>query len=89
MVVYRRFLHPLRHFPGPQLAAITQHYHRYAVARGNNHLYLDRLHAIYGEYVRIGPNLLSVADPEWVYPIHNRQTHFKKAECECLKARAV
>lgn len=83
MVVYRIFFHPLRHFPGPKLASITQFYHvQQGAAKGNNHLYLERLHAKYGSYVRVGPNLLSVGDPAWVEPIHNRQTHFRKADRE-------
>ncbi|KAH8682042.1 cytochrome P450 monooxygenase-like protein [Xylariales sp. PMI_506] len=81
MAIYRVFFHPLRNFPGPKKARITQWYYSTQTGKNcDNFRYLDRLHAQYGDYVRVGPNLLSVADPDWVEPIHNRQTTFIKAE---------
>jgi hypothetical protein len=82
MLVYRVYFHPLRDFPGPPLARLSQFYYMSQTSkRCDSYLFLDRLHAQYGDYVRVGPNLLSVADPEWVEPIHNPQTKFLKAEC--------
>ena len=77
ILVYRWFFHPLRAFPGPPQAKLTQFWHVSKVIKNiDNFRHLDRLHAEYGEYVRVGPNLLSVADPDWVEPIHNAQTKF-------------
>lgn len=82
MLIYRVYFHPLRNFPGPPLARISQFYYMANTSkRCDSYRFLDRLHAQYGEYVRAGPNLLSVADPEWVEPIHNPHTQFHKAEC--------
>ncbi|KAH8197541.1 hypothetical protein TruAng_008277 [Truncatella angustata] len=80
MVMYRLFFHPLRHFHGPKFATITQMYHAYQISQGNNYVYLARMHAAYGGFVRIGPNTLSVAEPDWVDLVHNRHTLFKKAD---------
>ena len=77
MAVYRRFFHPLRAFPGPPQARWTQWWHVFQVINGvDNYRHLDRLHAQYGDYVRVGPNILSIADPDWVETIHNPHTKF-------------
>ncbi|KAI1338195.1 cytochrome P450 monooxygenase-like protein [Xylariaceae sp. FL0016] len=73
MAVYRAFLHPLRNFPGPKLAALSQIYHFLSVRRRvNNYKHIHRLHVQYGDYVRVGPNLLSVADPNMAERIHSQ-----------------
>ncbi|RMZ86839.1 hypothetical protein DV736_g5937, partial [Chaetothyriales sp. CBS 134916] len=79
--LYRRFFHALGKFPGPPQARWTQFWHISKVLKKVDHFrHLDRLRAEYGEYVRIGPNLLSVADPDWVEPIHSPQTKFGKSD---------
>ncbi|KAF9065949.1 cytochrome P450, partial [Rhodocollybia butyracea] len=57
---YRYFFHPLRHYPGPFMAAITQGYQAYynIIKIGGLVYQLDKLHEIYGPVVRIGPNTL-------------------------------
>lgn len=57
---YRLFLHRLRVFPGPCLAAITSLYKTYyEVFKGGELLqHLIELHAIYGPVIRIAPNEL-------------------------------
>ncbi|KAH7014463.1 cytochrome P450 [Microdochium trichocladiopsis] len=81
MMVYRSMFHPLRHFPGPFWAKFSQFWGVLKTApKTDNFRHLDRLHAQYGEYVRVGPNLLSVSDPDLVEPIHNTHTKFTKAE---------
>jgi hypothetical protein len=81
IAIYRLYFHPLRQFPGPPWARLTQFAHvRNVAAKCNGFKYLDQLHAEYGDYVRIGPNLLSIADPDWVEPIHNAQSKWEKAD---------
>ncbi|KXJ87901.1 cytochrome P450 [Microdochium bolleyi] len=81
MLVYRVWFHPLRHFPGPRLARLSQFWGVLKTApKTDNFRHLDRLHEQYGEYVRVGPNLLSVSDPDLVEPMHNTHTKFTKAE---------
>lgn len=81
MLIYRLFFHRLRHYPGPFLAKITQLHHIAMVFERADHFrYLDKLHQQYGEYVRIGPNKLSIADPDIVDIAHGPNTKFNKAE---------
>ncbi|KAI0502885.1 cytochrome P450 monooxygenase-like protein [Xylaria bambusicola] len=81
ILVYRAFFHPLRHFPGPKLARLSQFYHFFRIrAKVDNYRHLDRLHAQYGEYVRVGPNLLSISDPSMIEIIFHPQSQFNKAE---------
>lgn len=64
MTVYRIFFHRLRHFPGPWKAGITKFWHVYHCATSQNHLLLDRLHKEYGQFVRTGPEELTIFNPE-------------------------
>ncbi|KAJ1327353.1 cytochrome P450 family 628 [Microdochium nivale] len=81
MMVYRSWFHPLRRFPGPFWAKFSQFWGVLKTAPKTDHFrHLDRMHQQYGEYVRVGPNLLSVSDPELVEPMHNTHTKFTKAE---------
>lgn len=61
-IVYTRFFHPLRKYPGPFLASVTNWWFwrsvRYGIAE-NTQL---PLHKKYGPVVRITPNELSLAD---------------------------
>lgn len=81
MLIYRAFFHPLRYFPGPRLARLSQFYHFFHIkAKVDNYRHLDRLHEEYGEYVRVGPNLLSISDPDMIEVIFHPQSTFTKAE---------
>ncbi len=64
MIVYRRFFHRLRPFPGPWMAGITKFWHVYHCRNSQNHRLLDRLHDEYGQFVRTGPEELTVFHPE-------------------------
>jgi hypothetical protein len=65
ITIYRLFLHPLRHFPGPVPFRITKWWHfSKIVGRSDNYRLLHELHHQYGEVVRTGPNELSVVHPE-------------------------
>lgn len=55
MVVYRGFFHRLCRFPGPFLASITKAYTvGMAVKNIQQHLDYSRIHAQYGDIVRVG-----------------------------------
>ena len=54
ILVYRLFLHPLYHFPGPRGAAVSKLWHIYNNLSCQNHLLLDDLHKRYGDFVRTG-----------------------------------
>lgn len=64
LLVYRLFFNPLNRFPGPLLARVSKLYLVYLNANLLGHYELERLHQQYGPYVRVGPNDLSVVDPD-------------------------
>ncbi|KAF8075261.1 cytochrome P450 [Lyophyllum atratum] len=71
VVVYRLSpWHPLAHYPGPALAKISKWWVAYWVAKGERHLVLQRLHARYGPWLRIGPNEISVNIPGALRPVY-------------------
>lgn len=63
-IVYNLFLHPLRRFPGPKLAAITQFQALYYRSAGKAVVWNHELHQKYGPVVRVTPNELSFIQPE-------------------------
>ena len=60
MVVYRLVFHQLRHFPGPVLAKISKLYHMWNIRNYDQYLFLDKLHGRYGDFVRTGPNEITI-----------------------------
>ncbi|KAK3318817.1 cytochrome P450 [Apodospora peruviana] len=72
LVLYRCFLSPLARLPGPKLAALTSWYEcYYDVAKSAQYVFkIKEMHAEYGPIVRIGPNDVSIADPEFVDTIY-------------------
>lgn len=54
IIAYRALFHPLRAFPGPPLAKTSKLWHVFNILDSKNHLFLDDLHARYGDIVRTG-----------------------------------
>ncbi|KAI0301724.1 high nitrogen upregulated cytochrome P450 monooxygenase 2 [Multifurca ochricompacta] len=61
--------HPLANYPGPILARLSKFYFVLICAKGKQHLYYSQLHEIYGDYVRVGPNELSIRDASVIHPV--------------------
>ncbi|KAI0028696.1 cytochrome P450, partial [Vararia minispora EC-137] len=55
--------HPLARFPGPPFWAASSLFLAIAALGGQRYLIIDALHAKYGEFVRLGPDVLSVTSP--------------------------
>ncbi|KAK1764032.1 cytochrome P450 [Phialemonium atrogriseum] len=71
----------LRSLPGPFIASVTNLWRLVDVARGNHHDTLINLHRKYqSKLVRIGPNAVSVADPEAVRIIYGLKSGFIKTD---------
>jgi len=64
MVVYRKYFHRLRNFPGPWIAGVTKFWHIYQCLDSKNHLLLQRSHQQYGTFIRTGPEELTIIHPE-------------------------
>lgn len=63
-ILSKRYLSPLRKYPGPFLASFSRLWKVRSVASGRTHLEHIDLHRKYGPIVRIAPNEVSVASPE-------------------------
>jgi hypothetical protein len=75
-----RYKRGLRSLPGPFLATFTNLWRLVDVARGHHHDTLIGLHQKYqSKLVRVGPNVVSVADPGAVRIIYGLKTGFTKA----------
>ncbi|KAJ7137801.1 cytochrome P450 [Mycena epipterygia] len=54
--------HPLAQYPGPTIDKISKLWGVWIACRGYRYLYEKKLHDVYGPYVRVGPNEISVSD---------------------------
>lgn len=66
LLFFRIFLNPLNRFPGPFGARITKLDHAVRNRRFDAHLQFLEAHKKYGDFLRIGPNDLSVVDVQAV-----------------------
>ncbi|RFU80501.1 cytochrome p450 [Trichoderma arundinaceum] len=82
LVIYRLFFNPLNKFPGPYVARLTKLYFVYINAQSglHGHHVLHILHKQYGPYVRIGPNDLSIVDPEGMPVVLGPNSKCRKSE---------
>lgn len=68
----------LRHIPGPFPACVTDLHRVYWVKTKRAHLILQEYHEKHGEVVRIGPNMVSISNPEVLPSIYTTRTGFPK-----------
>ncbi|KIK52994.1 hypothetical protein GYMLUDRAFT_179526, partial [Collybiopsis luxurians FD-317 M1] len=54
--------HPLYSVPGPFLAKVSKFYGVWMTWTGRQHILVHSIHALYGPYVRVGPNDISIVD---------------------------
>lgn len=64
LLTYRLFFHPLRHFPGPWQARISDLWFSTRLGKADANLQLVDFHRKYGRYLRIGSNSISTTAPE-------------------------
>ena len=72
------FHSPLKDIPGPFLAKLTNIWRLVLVARKQSHMTLRKLHKQHGSVVRIGPNVLSLANPHLIKIIYPTRGDFEK-----------
>lgn len=80
MIIYRLTLHPLARYPGPLLAKITDWYNVYHAWKGDRHLELWRVHQVYGDVVRFGPNSVSINTHTALRDIYGFKANVKKSD---------
>lgn len=71
-IVYCRFWSPLAGIPGPFAASLSRLWLVQQSRAGNMHRTMIDLHSRHGEIVRIGPNEVSVTNPEVIKKIYGR-----------------
>ncbi|KAF9039634.1 cytochrome P450 [Hymenopellis radicata] len=76
----RLYLHPLKAFPGPRLAALTDYYQAYYEVWRNGMFtrHTEDLHRLYGPVVRVRPNELHFQSPEAYFAIYSPHSGFTK-----------
>ncbi len=77
-LVRNRFKPGLRSIPGPPVAAYTKLWRLYDVWKGQAHMTAIKAHEKYGPVVRIGPNHVSIADPNMIGIIYSTKENFTK-----------
>ncbi|KAJ8127654.1 hypothetical protein O1611_g5983 [Lasiodiplodia mahajangana] len=80
-IVYQCLFSPLAVFPGPLAAKLSKGWRAYVTYRGQWHRDIAALHERYGPVVRIGPNELSVGDPEAFLHIYRVNKPYVKSAC--------
>ena len=71
-VVYYRYLHPLSSYPGPLVCSLTNFHKLWSTWTDCVPEEMVRLHKLYGNVVRIGPNDLSFDEPQAIDGIYKR-----------------
>lgn len=74
-IIYYRFLHPLRQFPGPFWASVTRLWITYHNVKGDEPTTFQELHRRYGPVIRVTPTMLLVNDATKLPDIYNRQAN--------------
>ncbi len=72
------FQHGLRKYPGPFLASLTDWWRFFDVLGRRPEVTHVRLHRQHGDIVRLGPNVLSFADPKALKTIYGLNKGFTK-----------
>jgi hypothetical protein len=72
-IIYYRFFHPLRHFPGPFWASVTRLWIAWHNYLGDECEVELALHRKYGPVLRVTPTLLLVSDATKLPEVYNRQ----------------
>ncbi|KAI0118991.1 cytochrome P450 monooxygenase-like protein [Daldinia grandis] len=78
MTIYRLFFHATSHFPGPKIAAVTKLWHVFHILDSKNYEFLQKLHVEYGQFVRTGPNEISIFHPAAIQEIETAKNQTTK-----------
>lgn len=79
--IYRIYLHPISHIPGPVLPRLTSLWLWYHSYIGDEASIIHALHARYGPLLRVTPNECDISDHEAIPAIYVTKGGFPKAAC--------
>ncbi|KAH9907510.1 cytochrome P450 [Xylariomycetidae sp. FL2044] len=88
-LVRNRYHNGLNKYPGPFLASLTDLWRMWDVYGQRPELTHQRLHAQYGDVVRLGPNSLSFADPKALKTIYGLNKGFVKSDFYVVQQSTV
>lgn len=71
--IYNRYFHPLRHFPGPFWASVSDFFKLWVVHTKQIHMLGLEAHKKYGPVIRVAPNLLTFNDPKLLPTVYHRR----------------
>lgn len=77
-LVKNKFSNGLNKYPGPTLAGFTNWWRFYDAWGRNAHHTHIKLHKQHGDIVRLGPNILSFADPKAIKDIYGLNKGYTK-----------
>ena len=75
-----KFQRGLLGIPGPAVAAYTKLWRVYDVYLGSAHLTAIDLHKRYGKVVRVGPNHVSISDPDFISVFYGIKETYTKSD---------
>lgn len=73
-VIWELFFSPLSDFPGPFAAKFTDAWRAFLTTRGNVDSITRGWHTKWGQAVRIGPNAISLSDPNLIKVVYASTT---------------
>ncbi|KAI1380380.1 cytochrome P450 [Hypoxylon crocopeplum] len=88
-LVKNRYHNGLNKYPGPFLASLTDWWRFWDVYGQRPELTHQKLHAKYGDVVRLGPNSLSFADPKALKSIYGLNKGFVKSDFYVVQQSVV
>ena len=71
-LIHRAYFHPLKSFPGSRLASLSKLYEAYLNWHGRNAFTVRDLHRQHGDFIRTGPDELSISNVDAVEVIWAR-----------------
>ena len=79
LITYRLFFNPLNKLPGPYFARLSKWDLVFRLSKFDANKHFFRLHQKYGKFVRIGPNDMSITEPEGMQVINGATSKCKKS----------
>lgn len=83
-VLYEFLLSPLKHIPGPFLAKFTDFYRAGLTTQGHVDSTTRGWHKKWGSAVRVGPNAISISDPDLIRVIYTTKNPWRKVSKRSL-----
>jgi hypothetical protein len=77
-ILYEFFISPLRRIPGPGLSKFTDAYRAHLTSKGHLDGHMREWHRRWGSAVRVGPNTVSISDPDLIRVIYTTRNPWRK-----------